>query len=274
MPVRLPPWAEIMKKLLIIFLTLFLANCSKSPLKLSDSFMPEIYDGRVADNDYGEYPKNYQKILKDYLQENIINHESAKVEFINKPTKLSIIQLGDIYTGHRICLSINSKNMKSIYTGFKTHLFVIKDSEVILHLYDSGLLKIPFELCVNRKSTSGIFLNEIPDQPTEIQLDEMDIIDLESKDKSDLIKDNIYIVCNFKDNQRTFYFNESKNILVESLGINEVFFNNIKFSTTHILGNNKNEEILINRVTGNLLITEKDKTINSGSCDLLSRKKF
>ncbi len=236
--------------------------------------MPEIYDGRVAEDNYGEYPDNYQKILKNYLQKNIINHESAKVEFINKPAKLSIIQLGDIYTGHRICLSINSKNSKSIYTGFKTHLFIIKNSKVMLHLYDSGLLKIPFELCVNRKPSNSIFLNEIPDQPVDIKLDEMDTIDLEIEDKSSLIENNIYILCKLEDTERTFYFNESKNILVESIGINEIYFDNLKFSTTHILGNNETEEILINRVSGKLLLTEKDKKGVSGSCDLLTKKKF
>ena len=136
---------------------------------------------RLSEESYGEYPEELSKILKDFLQQKLLNHESAKVEFINKPSKISITQMGSDYSGYRLCLSINSQNNKSIYTGFKTHLFIIKDSKVNLHLFDSGLLKIPFELCVDRKTSDSMFLNEIPDQPEEIKIDEMDTIDLDKK---------------------------------------------------------------------------------------------
>ena len=66
--------------------------------------------------------------------------------------------------------------------------------------------------------------------------------------KSRLIQKNIYILCKVNQIERTFYFNESKEILVESIGVNEVELENVKFSTTHILGSNRIEEILINRV--------------------------
>ena len=85
--------------------------------------MPERNTDRLSEESYGEYPEDYQKILKDFLQENLINHEGAKVEFINKPGKISITQMRNDYSGYRLCLSINSQNSKSIYTGFKTHLF-------------------------------------------------------------------------------------------------------------------------------------------------------
>ena len=68
--------------------------------------------------------------------------------------------------------------------------FIIKNSKIELHLYDSGLLQIPFELCVNRKASNSILLEEIPDYPEEIQLDEMDTIDLNSETKPSLIKNN------------------------------------------------------------------------------------
>ena len=201
--------------------------------------------------------------------------KAAKVEFINKPSQTSITQMGSDYDGYRLCLSINSKNRKSIYTGFKTHLFLIKDSKVNLHLFDSGLLKIPFELCVDRKTSDSMFLNEIPDQPEEIKIDEMDTIDLsEESDREFLIKKNIYILCEADGAERTFYFNEAKNLLAESIGINEVQFKDVKFSTTHILGSNNLEEILINRVSGSLIITRAEKNPVSGSCQILDAKKF
>ena len=275
MPVRLRPWAEFMNKILLIALALIVSSCSKSFLPISGALMPERNTERLSEESYGEYPENYQKILKNFLQQKLVNHESAKVEFINKPGKISISQMGSDYSGYRLCLSINSKNNKSIYTGYKTHLFVIKNSEVELHLFDSGLLKIPFEFCVDRKVSDSMFLNEIPDQPAEIKIDEMDTIDLDKKSDSVLLnKNNVYILCETPQIKRTFYFNESKNIFVESIGVNEKELEDIKFSTTHILGSNKSEEILINRVSGSLIITTTGEDPVSGECQLLDAKKF
>ena len=274
-PVRLRPWAEFMNKIFLISLVLIVSGCSKGLIPMTDLVMPERNNEGALQESYGEYPKNYQKILKDFLQKNLINHESAKVEFINKPGKISLSQMGSDYSGYRLCLSINSKNRKSIYTGYKTHLFIIKNSEIDLHLFDSGLLKIPFELCVDRKISDSIFLNEIPDQPEEIKIDEMDAIDLDKKsDPIVLNKNNTYILCETPRSQRTFYFNESKNIFVESIGVNEQKLENIKFSTTHILGSNLSEEILINRVSGSLIITGSGKDPISAQCKLLDAKKF
>tara|TARA_B110000967_G_C18857655_1_gene548150 strand:+ start:12 stop:839 length:828 start_codon:yes stop_codon:yes gene_type:complete len=274
-PVRLRPWAEFMYKILIISLALFIAGCSKGLIPMTGLLEPEQNKERLPSESYGEYPDNYQKILKDFLQKNLVNHETAKIEFINKPRQTSISQMGADYNGYRVCLSINSKNNKSIYTGYKTHLFVINSSKINLHLFDSGLLKIPFELCVDRKTSDSIFLNEIPDQPEEIKIDEMDTIDLNGEpDRELIIKKNIYILCEADGVERTFYFNEAKSLLAESIGINEVQFKDVKFSTTHILGSNNLEEILINRVAGSLIITRAEKDPVSGSCQILDAKKF
>ena len=274
MPVRLRPWAELMKKIALISLVLIITGCAKvlSPTRL---IIPEYNTEIVSENSYGQYPKEYQKILKEYLQNNLINHEDAKVEFINKPSKSSIQQIGDIYTGYRLCLSINSRNSKLIYTGYKTHLFVINNSEVTLHLYDSGLLKIPFNLCVNRNEINSIYLNEIPDITEDMPLDEMDSIDLNNIPETTLKnKNNIYILCEVNDTVRTLYFNEYKRKLVESLGVEEFEFKDVKFSTTHILGLSESEEILVNRVSGSIIITKLGSEPVKGNCALLDDKKF
>ena len=56
--------------------------------------------------------------------------------------------------------------------------------------------------------------------------------------------------------------------------MNEQKLENIKFSTTHILGSNLSEEILINRVSGSLIITGSGKDPISAQCKLLDAKKF
>ena len=94
----------------ILITVLFLAGCAKSLIPMPNTLMPEVNRDVISAESYGPYPKNYQKILKDYLQKNLLNHEDAKVDFINTPKPLSISQVGGDYTGHRVCLSINSKN--------------------------------------------------------------------------------------------------------------------------------------------------------------------
>tara|TARA_B100001057_G_scaffold444924_1_gene482240 strand:+ start:424 stop:1137 length:714 start_codon:yes stop_codon:yes gene_type:complete len=237
--------------------------------------MPERYQGNVSQSDYGEYPENYAKILKDYLIDNLLNHDSAKIEFVNKPSKMSIKQIGNIYTGYRICLSINSKNSKNIYTGYKTHLFVIKNNRVDTHLYDSGLLKIPFELCVDRNESKILYLDDIPDMKEEVTIDEMDKIEIEPlKNQIEGRKSDIYVLCKFSDTSRTFVFNENLQLLSESIGIDEILYSGVKYSNTHIYGKNTNEEILINRVSGEASVTTESNQSILGNCELLDKRKF
>lgn len=269
------------KIIIIILLSIYLGGCSKGILPVPQTVMPERSNKTFSPESYGEYPNNYQKILKKFLQEKIINHRDAMVDFINVPSQISINQLGNEFTGYRICLSVNAKNRKSVYTGYKTHLFVINNGKVVLHLFDSGLLKIPFSLCVDRDESKAIYLDDIPD--TEITIDEMDEkITIDKMDKIDPLKekinkhkmDDIYILCKLNNVERTFVFNEYKTSLSESIGIDEVEFDNIKFSTTHIFGIRSNEEILINRISGSVTSTKSKTSIDTGSCELLNSKKF
>ena len=235
--------------------------------------MPERYSGIVSENEYGKYPDNYQKILKDYLVINLLNQSDAKIEFVNQPSRLSIEQMGNVYHGYRVCLSINSRNSKNIYTGYKTHLFIINNNNVDLHLFDSGLLKIPFELCVDRDESKTFYLNDIPDSEDGITIDNMDQIEIEKK--STLPQDKItYILCDFKGKNRTFSFNENQDIFSESVGIEEFMLRNIKYSSTHIYGQLKDEEILINRVSGEISSSIGNARPQLGMCKLLNSRKF
>jgi hypothetical protein len=262
------------KKIIIVLLSIYLGGCAKSIIPMPGSVMPERNNKTFSPESYGEYPNEYQRILKNFLQRKLINHSDAKVDFINKPSQISISQFGDDFTGYRVCLSVNARNKKSVYTGYKTHLFIINNKEVILHLYDSGLLKIPFELCVDRDESRSIYLDDIPDKKEEITIDEMDKIEIDKEKPEKYLMKNIYILCTFDDTERTFVFNERKMLLSESIGINEIEFNNVEFSTTHILGTKLDEEILINRISGSATSTKSKTSINTGVCELLNSKKF
>ena len=256
---------------------------------------------------FGESPQNYQKILKDYLINSLINYKNAKVEFINEPAKSSINHLGDTYSGYRVCLSINEKK-DGHYRGYKNHFFLINNNKVDLHLFDSGLLTIPFEYCVTRDKSRELFVKDIPDE--EISIDSMDKIKLTSKDDIKLKKlqteleklkkenrqlkktdksghrdidvakiepskeiysedSNTYILCTFNDKDMTYVFNDSKETfrLIDKL---DIVSYDVSFNEAYIVANNVTTELTINRVSGSAMINN----IGKGQCKLTNRTKF
>ena len=257
---------------------------------------------------FGESPRNYQKILKDYLINNLTNYENAKVEFINEPSKLSIDHLGDTYSGYRVCLSINEKKGE-YYRGHKNHFFLINNNKVDLHLFDSGLLTIPFEYCVTRNESREFLVQDIPDK--EISIDSMDEVKLISKGDSkykeleseleklkkenrelrrtdkkgqkiidDIAKmepakkvysedSNIYILCTFNDKDMTYIFNDSKETFRLIDKLNIVSYN-VNFNEAYIVASKEDTELTINRVSGSATIS----SIGRGQCKLTDRTKF
>ncbi len=147
MPVRLRPWAN---EIISHHHTINICNILwkiPAPSLISPSMTDDIQ--KVS---YGNSPDNYQKILKNYLIKNLKNYKTARVEFINEPATLTIEHLGDTYSGYRLCLSINEQR-GDYYLGYRNHFFMINNNNVTLHLYDSGLLTIPFEYCVTRNTS-------------------------------------------------------------------------------------------------------------------------
>ncbi len=167
-----------MKFYLLPLLLIIISSCGKVPVP---SILAPSENRGIQNVSFGEDPINYQTILKNYLVNNLKNYKTAKVEFINAPSKLSIDHLGSNYSGYRVCLSINEKRGE-YYVGYRNHFFLINNSEVNLHLFDSGLLTIPFEYCVTRNINNEYFVDDIPDKLEEINIESMDTIELTSKD--------------------------------------------------------------------------------------------
>jgi len=262
-----------MKNIIILVGMFMLTSCAKSLIPIPGSIVPERSDNVQINANYGQFPENYRKILKDYLQENLLSHEDARVEFVNKPSKISIDHLGDNYLGYRVCLSINNKNKKGLYTGFRNHLLLIKDSKVVLHLYDSGLLKIPFELCVERNESKTIFLKDVPETTDDITIDQMDDPSLKLYKDDPQSSLTTYILCDVDNKEHTYTFNESNNIFTESIGVNSIEYKSLKFSETHIYASN-DKDVLINRVSGKIILSNEGFPDSVGDCKLLDQRKF
>ena len=249
---------------------------SKGLIPIPTNLLPELNTSPSSSANYGSFPKEYQKLLQTYLKKNLTNPHNAKVEFVNTPRKISVTHLNDELYGYRVCLSIDQKNNKNIYTGFRNHFFLIKDELVIMHLYDSGLLKIPFELCVQRTEEKTLYLDDIDDVvPEGTTVDEMDdpsLIEPKIKEEQKISKD-IYIGCIVDDKEYTYVFNEYKNSLDQSIGTATKSFISVEFSKTHIFGKLDNQEVLINRVSGTVYVTESGVE-KRGLCQLKNERKF
>ena len=106
-----------------LFLIL-LSSCSKIPVP---SIISPSENTNVQPVSFGEEPTNYQKILKDFLINNLENSKTARIEFINAPSKISINHLGNNYVGYRVWLSINQKRGE-YYLGYKNHWRTVEES--------------------------------------------------------------------------------------------------------------------------------------------------
>ena len=259
----------------LIFLMLVFSGCAKSLIPLPISAIPEVNVDPNPSASYGVYPENYQTILQDFLKTKFKDSSKVKVEFVSKPEKLSVETMTNEFYGYRVCLSILDESKKK--KAYRNHFFLINNGKITLYLHDSGLLKIPFELCVSRTSTSHQYLDDIKKTPEPTSIDEMDDLDIVKPrgkiEEYQKPKSNIFISCVIKENEHTYVFNEFNNIFFESIGIDQFHYENVEFSDTHILATFGSKELLINRVSGTMYITNEEIK-EKGACKLLDKTKF
>ena len=194
-----------MKNLLYITFICLLSSCGS--IKAPSLVSPERANVPNSEG-YGDYPSDYQSIVKNYLVSKLRSYRDTKVEFINTPNKLSIDHLGTTFSGYRLCLSLNEKQGE-FYKGYKNHLILINNGEITLHLFDSGLLKIPFEYCVTRDESKVLFVDEIPDKKVIVDQDDVTIDSMDKVIIEDKNINNIYIICKYTSSEATYVFNET-----------------------------------------------------------------
>jgi hypothetical protein len=108
-----------MRTLLIVFLLASLSGCATAP---SADVM--------AAADYGEYPQNYQAIVKAYVSDSLKDPDSAQYTFLNFPMR-GYWGFGGAKFGYVTCVKINAKNSFGGYTGYRINYFMIKNGAII-----------------------------------------------------------------------------------------------------------------------------------------------
>lgn len=81
---------------------------------------------------YGECPKDYMVIVKEWLGDQLLDAGSAIIEFTSepKPTELPLRD-GSRVAGYLVEFKVNSRNRFGAYTGFQKHGALIRNGEVV-----------------------------------------------------------------------------------------------------------------------------------------------
>lgn len=83
----------------------------------------------VPSNDpahYGEYPTNYEQVVRSFYEGILIDPESVRYSFIRL--------IGPHRGGYLVCARLNSKNRMGGYTGATTDALTVRDGRVIQRL--------------------------------------------------------------------------------------------------------------------------------------------
>jgi hypothetical protein len=88
-----------------------------------------VADPRV----YGEFPKNYQEIVTQWLNTTLVDAPSAQIEWVAAPQPGSLPEKkgGKALFGYLVEIKINSRNRFGTYTGMQKHSILIRDGRIL-----------------------------------------------------------------------------------------------------------------------------------------------
>ncbi len=115
-----------MRALALVFLVAFLA----SGLALAETTEIDVIADPAV---YGDYPKNYQEIITNWLATVLVDAPSAQIEWVSppKPSALPDKKSGKQLFGYLIEFKVNSRNRFGAFTGMQKHGALIRDGNVI-----------------------------------------------------------------------------------------------------------------------------------------------
>jgi hypothetical protein len=112
-----------------VALLLFMACATPGLVRAETTEIELVADPRI----YGEYPKNYQEIITQWLNATLVDAPSAYVEWMSGPKAASLpLKKGsDPVFGYVVEIKVNSRNRFGAYTGMQKHSVLIKDGKVL-----------------------------------------------------------------------------------------------------------------------------------------------
>ena len=112
-----------------VALLLFMACAAPGLARAEITEIEVVADPRI----YGEYPKNYQEIITQWLNATLVDAPSSYVEWVSAPRAGSLPEKkgGNPLFGYIVDIKVNSRNRFGTYTGMQKHSVLIKDGKVL-----------------------------------------------------------------------------------------------------------------------------------------------
>jgi hypothetical protein len=80
---------------------------------------------------YGPYPTSYKQIIMQWLNKQLIDPDSARIEWNGDPKPTDVGKGSEAVSGYLVNFTVNARNQFGGYTGKQKHSVVIRNGEVI-----------------------------------------------------------------------------------------------------------------------------------------------
>jgi hypothetical protein len=80
---------------------------------------------------YGPYPTNYKQIIMQWLNKQLADPDSARIEWNGDPKPTDVGKGSETVSGYLINFTVNARNEFGVYTGKQKHSVLIHNGEVI-----------------------------------------------------------------------------------------------------------------------------------------------
>ncbi|HEV2046555.1 MAG TPA: hypothetical protein VGQ95_08145 [Chthoniobacterales bacterium] len=80
---------------------------------------------------YGPYPTNYKEIVMKWLNTQLVDAGSARIEWTGDPKPDDLGKNGEHLYGYVVYFKVNARNRFGAYTGMQNHGALIRNGEVV-----------------------------------------------------------------------------------------------------------------------------------------------
>jgi hypothetical protein len=80
---------------------------------------------------YGSYPANYKEIAMQWLNKELIEPDSARIEWDGEPKPTDLGKDGEHLYGYLVNFTVDARNRFGGYTGKQKHAVLIRNGAVI-----------------------------------------------------------------------------------------------------------------------------------------------
>lgn len=80
---------------------------------------------------YGPYPALYKEIVMQWLNKQLIDPDSARIEWTEEPKPSDMGKGSEAVSGYLVNFTVNARNRFGSYTGKQKHSVLIRNGEVI-----------------------------------------------------------------------------------------------------------------------------------------------